>query len=195
MKAAVWACVTRACVIWICAAAPLLARPVTYILQPEASRVTFAAPFGSGPITGRFPIRSADVVLDFDQPSRSRIAVRLSIAGAEASFPFAAEAMKGATVLDARSFPEARFESTAVQGDITAAKVTGKLTLRGVTRPVTLKAEILRQRGTEAGDLSRLTVHLTGRLKRSDFGATGWAGTVGDAVDLDILARIARAGG
>ncbi len=134
------------------------------------------------------------MVLDFDQPSRSRIAVRLNIAGAEANFPFAAEAMKGATVLDARAFPEARFESTAVQGDITAAKVTGKLTLRGVTRPVTLKAEILRQRGTKEGDLSRLTVHLTGRLKRSDFGATGWADMVGDVVDLDILARIARAG-
>lgn len=188
--AAIWACA-----IWVCAAAPLLARPVSYVLQAEASRVTFAAPFSGGPITGQFPIRSADVVLDFDQPSRSRIAVRLSIAGAEANFPFAAEAMKGATVLDARSFPEARFESTAVQGDIAAAQVTGNLTLRGVTRRVILKAEILRQRGTRAGDLSRLTVHLTGRLKRSDFGATGFNTMVGDAVDLDILARIARAGG
>lgn len=182
------------CAIWLGAATLAEARPEAYVLQPETSRVSFAAPFGSGPITGRFPIRSADVVLDFDQPSRSRIAVRLNIAGAEASFPFAAEAMKGAAVLDARAFPEARFESTAVQGDITAAKVTGKLTLRGVTRPVTLKAEILRQRGTKEGDLSRLTVHLTGRLKRSDFGATGWADMVGDVVDLDILARIARAG-
>lgn len=182
------------CAIWLGLAPAAQARSEAYVLQPESSRVTFSARSGGGPITGRFPIRSADVVLDFENPARSRISVRLSIAGADASFPFAAEAMKGATVLDARDFPEARFESTAVQGDIASAKVTGNLTLRGVTRPVTLKAEILRQRGTKAGDLSRLTVHLTGRLKRSDFGATGFGDMVGDAVDLDILARIARAG-
>ncbi|MDZ7908963.1 MAG: hypothetical protein U5N10_12565 [Gemmobacter sp.] len=39
-----------------------------------------------------------------------------------------------------------------------------------------------------------MTVHLTGRISRADFGATGWADMVGDVVTLDILARITRTG-
>ena len=50
------------------------------------------------------------------------------------------------------------FQSTSVVGRATAAEVTGNLTIRGVTRPVTLKAEIFRPQGSAAGDRSRLTV-------------------------------------
>ena len=62
-----------------------------------------------------------------------------------------------------------------------------------VTRPVLLDAMIWRQKGHAPGDLSQLTVRLTGAVLRSDYGATGWADMVGDEVRLTILARIARA--
>ena len=72
------------------------------------------------------------------------------------------------------------------------AEVTGNLTLRGTTRPLTMQAVIWRQNGQAEGDLSKLTIRLTGTLKRSDYAATGWSDMVGDEVKLDILARIAR---
>ena len=57
---------------------------------------------------------------------------------------------------------------------------------------MTLAASIYRQQGSADGDLSHLTIRLTGAVQRSAFGATGWNDMVGDEVRLDILARIAR---
>lgn len=82
------------------------------------------------------------------------------------------------------------FESTSVKGAGEAAEVTGNLTIRGVTKEVTLKAQLFRPQGSAPDDLDHLTVKLTGRVNRSDFGATGWADMVGDEVRIQITAHI-----
>ena len=175
-------------------ALPVAARPVAYVLEPAESVVGFETDFGPDLITGAMPVKSADLVIDFDSLANCRIDVVLDVAHAQASFPFAAQAMKGPKVLDAEAHPVIDFRSTSVRAKGDGAEVTGEVTIRGVTRPMVLDAVIWRQRGTEAGDRSRLTVKLTGHLKRSDFGATGWSDMVGDDVRLTIIARIARDG-
>ena len=45
----------------------------------------------------------------------ARVAVTLDVSGAEASFPFATQARKGPKVLDAGSYPQIPFVSTAVR--------------------------------------------------------------------------------
>jgi len=171
---------------------PALARPVPYLLQPEESSVGFETDFGPDLISGAMPVKSADLILDFDTVANSHIDVALDVVNAHASFPFAAQAMKGPKVLDAKTFPEMSFHSTAIRRDGDGAQVDGDLTIRGVTRPVTLHATIYRPDGTKDGDLRQLTVQLTGSVRRSEFGATGWADMVGDEVRLTIVARIAR---
>ena len=168
------------------------AAPTTYSIQPEASTVGFETDFGPDKISGRMPVTQADLSLDFQHVAASTIAVTLDVAGAEASFPFAAQAMKGPKVLDSGDFPTITFKSTAVKTDGDGAAVQGNITIRGVTKPAVLHAVIYRQTGTVAGDLSHLTIRLTGSVNRSEFGATGWADAVGDQVRLDIIARIQR---
>lgn len=175
-------------------AGPADAAPVRYSLDAARSTVRFEADFGPDRITGEMPVGAADLTLDFADVTRSRVAVRLDVTRAEASFPFAAQAMKGPKVLDARSYPDIRFRSTSVRRSGDGVTIAGDITIRGVTRPVTLDAAIWRQQGTAPGDLSHLTLRLTGRLLRSAFGATGWSDMVGDEVRIDILARIDRAG-
>lgn len=173
-------------------ATPALAAPAKYALDEQASTVAFETDFGPDRITGKMPVTRADLTLDFDKVANSNVAVTLDVSNAQASFPFAAQAMKGPKVLDARSYPEITFASTSVRKAGEGATVEGNVTIRGVTRPMTLAAQIYRAQGSEAGDLSHLTVRLTGAVNRSDFGATGWNDMVGDQVRLDILARIAR---
>lgn len=168
------------------------AAPAHYVLDAARSSVRFETDFGPDRISGGMPVSAADLTLDFANVTNCRVAVRIDASRAEASFPFAAQALKGPKVLDAASHPEILFESTAVRRNGDGARVAGNLTIRGVTRPVTLDATIYRQTGTVAGDLAHLTIHLTGRVHRSDFGATGWADMVSDEVRLDILARIDR---
>jgi polyisoprenoid-binding protein YceI len=176
----------------LAAPAPALAAPAAYVLEPQGSSVAFETDFGPDRITGRMPVTRADLTLDFDQLANSRVAVTIDVRGAEASFPFAAQAMKGPKVLDAQTWPEITFASTAVRRAGDGATVDGIVTIRGVEAPMTLAAQIWRQADSVPGDLDALTVRLVGTVKRSAFGATGWSDMVGDEVRLDILARIAR---
>lgn len=176
----------------ICLCAPAYAAPAHYVLDTASSTVGFETDFGKDQITGQMPISKADLTLDFDSIANCKVSVILDASGAEASFPFAAQAMKGPKVLDAANHPQISFQSTSVKASGSGAKVSGVLTIRGVPKPMVFDAQIWRQKGTAAGDLSHLSIRLTGAVLRSTYGATGWADMVGDEVRLDILARIAQ---
>ncbi len=171
-------------------ALPVLARPLDYALQAEGSLVGFEVGFNEGTIRGIFPVAAADLTLDFERAANSRAVVVLDATGAEANIPFATQAMKSDGVLATDRFPEIRFESTGFRREGDAAVVTGMLTLRGQTRQVTLSARVFRPQGTDPGYRERLAVQLTGTVRRSEFGATGFADMVGDEVQLKILARL-----
>lgn len=175
-------------------ALPAQAAPIAYRMDPAQSTVAFETDFGPDLITGAIPLHVADLQLDFDNVRNCSVAVELDVTGATASFPFAAQALKGPKVLDARAHPRMSFVSTRVIGAGDAAEVTGNMTIRGVTRPVTLRAQLFRPKGSAPDDLDHLTIRLTGAVKRSDFGATGWPDMVGDEVRIRITARIDAAG-
>jgi polyisoprenoid-binding protein YceI len=92
-------------IVWLCLASPLGAAPVDYVLEPAASTVAFETDFGPDRITGQLPITRADLTLDFDRVTNCKVAVTLDASGAQASFPFAAQALKGPKVLDAATHP------------------------------------------------------------------------------------------
>lgn len=177
----------------LCLTATLsMAAPQAYRLDTARSIVGFSYDFEGSPNQGKMPVKSADITLDLENLPASRVRVTLDAAAARAGFLFATQAMKDAKVLNTRAFPEITFRSTSITGDLTAAKVQGNLTVRGVTRPVTLTAGLYRQRGTAPDDRRNLAVLLTGQISRSAFGATGYAGMVGDTISLRILAQITR---
>lgn len=173
---------------------PAMAAARRYTLDAARSNVRFEADFGQDRIDGDIPVSAADLTLDFGNVANSRVDVRLNAAGATASFPFAAQALKGPKVLDVASYPEIAFRSTSVRKNGKGALVSGDITIRGVTRPITFDAAIWRQQGSAEGDLSHLTIRLVGSVKRSAFGAGGWSDMVSDEVRLDILARIDQQG-
>jgi polyisoprenoid-binding protein YceI len=80
--------------------------------------------------------------------------------------------LRSADFFHAEAHPELAFESTAIRPvDDDTFEIEGELTMRGVTRPVTLKAEI---QGTE-NDLwgnERVGLEVTGQLDRGDWGMT-----------------------
>jgi polyisoprenoid-binding protein YceI len=93
---------------------------------------------------------------------------------------------------DAAKYPELTFESTSVeQGEDGRLRVSGELTVRGVTRPVELDAEI--EGAAEGPDGNwRVGIAATGAIERSDWGMT-WnnplangALAVGERVALNL---------
>ncbi|VAV90912.1 hypothetical protein MNBD_ALPHA07-264 [hydrothermal vent metagenome] len=168
------------------------AGPVAYQLDKARSKVQFTYEFGGNKMTGHMPVKSADMLIDLNNLPASAIAVTLDAAHARAGFLVATQAMKSASGLNTDEFPEIRFSSTGITGDLMGAVVTGDLTVRGVTRRVTLKAELYRQADTEVGDRNNLAILLTGNISRSAYGASGYRAYVGDTIHLRIIALISK---
>lgn len=175
------------------AAPPVAAMPRRYVLDREASVVGFNYILNGGRARGRMPVKSAEIMLDVDRPEKSHVEAVLDASHADAGLFFATDAMKSESVLDTKRYPEIRFVSKDIIGSIQGARVMGDLTIRDVTRPVTLKAVVYRQRGTEAGDRRRLSILLTGKIDRREFGASGFPQFVQPWVVLNILTRITLA--
>lgn len=173
-------------------ATPALAAPEDYVLDRAASVVTVQAALGSQKIYGQFPIATAQITLDMKSLPASSIVFSIDATAAHSEAPFVADEMMGPNLLDAAHHPTITFRSTSVLRPEKTVQVQGEITLRGTTRSITLQGHLFRPKTAPKGDDSTLTLALTGTLKRSDFGATGWAGLVGDEVKIHLRARIER---
>lgn len=182
--------------LWI-AAYGLIAAPVwaadSFILDQSESTVAFEYDFDKSVVKGRMPIREARITLDLRQLHKSSIEVVLDPTNAVAGFPFATGVMRGEQVLDTARYPTIHFVSTKIARKDQGADITGNITIRDVTHPLQLKAQLFRQQGTDPDDRDHLAIVLTGQLSRSAFGASGYMDLVDDTLRIKITAEINRA--
>ena len=91
---------------------------------------------------------------------------------------------------NAEKSPTAKFVSTKVEktGDKTA-KLTGDLTLNGITKPVTLDVTLNKQGEHPMKKKKAVGFSATTQIKRSDFGISYGVPNVPDEVDLEIQAE------
>lgn len=179
------------CLTLLCLSPPAHAEPQVYELDKSASEVRFTYEFSGAETSGTMPIAHADIRLDLANIPASSATVTLNAAKAKTALGFARKPLLSETVLDTDSFPTIHFKSTQVSGSlVSGGKIAGDITLRDITRPIVLDAQVFRQQGSKSGDLSALTLHLTGTLDRLSFGADGFQDLVGNIVHLNIRARI-----
>lgn len=181
----------------VSAAIPTLssAAPLAYQLNAGKSNVGFGVSLGNDTLTGSMPIRSADLSLDFNDISNSRVNVTLNAANTKMGVFFATDAVLSPDLLDVARHPTIQFRSTSVRQGATPSEaiVNGNVTVRGVTRPVTLRTQLTQDRSTVGQSNPELTLILRGALNREDFGMSAYKGLVGPMVQLDIRASIKRA--
>jgi polyisoprenoid-binding protein YceI len=97
--------------------------------------------------------------------------------------------MKDADFFDVEKFPEMTFQSTAVErtGE-TTLKVSGQVTLRGITRPMMLAVSVTDRKADAPAGARYARFRAEGSIKRSEFGMTKYIDVVGDTVDITIRA-------
>ncbi|HTI67317.1 MAG TPA: YceI family protein [Caulobacteraceae bacterium] len=159
--------------------------------------------------TARFTRFDATLDLDPKDPAKSSVTATIDPASLQTNYPdpktldFDSQ-IEGKEFLDAPKFPQMTYRSTQVQltGPNTA-RITGDLTLHGVTKPVVLEATFNGGYAKNAVDPSGSRVGLSahGTLNRSAFGigfgvpAPGTTMGVGDAVEVVIEAEFTRPAG
>lgn len=172
-------------------ASAAVAAPTRYRLDKAASNVGFTYSISNTDQSGTMPIESADIVVDPQNLSSASVDIVLRAADVRTPMFLATEALTGSDILDVAHFPTIHFVSTKItlakDGRLSGgAFITGRLTLRDVTRTVRLKANLYRQPGSTPDDFSQLTVRLSGQINRFDYGASGYAKLVGDIIKLNI---------
>jgi polyisoprenoid-binding protein YceI len=167
---------------------PAMAKPVTYKLDPNHTQVRVVwNHFGFSNPSANFTHVNGTLVYDAEHPTQSSVRVNIPLSGLDTHVDALDEHLKGADFFDIAKYPEAHFVSTGVReagkGRLT---VTGKLSVHGVTRPVTLHVKINKIGMQPMRKVPAAGFDATATLKRSDFGVGAYAPMVSDAVRLHI---------
>ncbi len=177
----------------------------TWTLDPSHTSVLArVSHLGFSFYTVRFATVDATLELDPGNPATASLTVAVDPRSITTHYPFDDldfdAYLAGPEWLDADAFPEITFRSTNINrtGERTA-EVAGELTLKGVTRPLTLATTF---NGGYAGHVfdanARIGFSATGSLSRSTFGismglpAEGSTIGVGDAVEIIIETELTR---
>lgn len=149
--------------------------PGTYKVDPEHTTILFRVDHvGMSKWTAQFRRFDASLVLDPKSPEASSVTAEIDVASIDSKTSPALDfdkTLAGPDWLDAGAHPKITFRSTkvAMTGPRTA-DITGDLSLKGVTKPVILKATFNDGYRPNAMDGARVGFSATTRFKRSDFG-------------------------
>ena len=174
---------------WFGQTAPAKAEPAEFVLDPEHTSITFSTHhLGFADIAGMF--LEAEGSFRFDEATRELSEVRIVVPTGSVFTNHARrdQHLRGRDFLNVEEFPEMVFvgRSAEPQGERTG-RVTGELTLLGVTRPLTLEVRL-----NKAGRYPFLDEHYaigidaSGTIRRSEFGMTYGEGWVGEDIRLVI---------
>lgn len=161
-----------------------------WVVVPEQSRLIFVASQAGGTLEGHFNDYSGQVCIDTGNGTASRIEASVDMASVETDLPELDDALLGTDFFHVQRWPSAVFEGASVRalgGD--RYEVTGTLTLRDVSREITVPVAV-----TPAADGSYADLETTLTLARLDYGIGQgeWSDTqwVGDEVTVELTATL-----
>ena len=170
------------------AAVSVQAAPVTYKLDPGHTMVLFSwNHFGYSNPTADLGLGEGTLVFDEQHPANSSVEVSLPLADLDTHVPALDEHLKKPDFLNADQYPVVTFKSTEVQplgGN--KFKVTGNLTVHGVTRPVVLDATLNKVGPHPMTKAPSIGFDATASIKRSDFGVGAYVPNVSDELSIRI---------
>ncbi|WP_420147274.1 YceI family protein [Spirosoma sp.] len=152
------------------------ATTTTWAIDPTHSEVQFKVKhLVISTVTGSFGQFEGQVETTGDDFASAKISFSADIDSISTNQEQRDTHLKSADFFDAANFPKLTFTSTSINktGDDTYT-IVGDLTIRGTTKPVTLKAEYGGQMQDFYGQ-TKAGFELTGTIKRKEFGLT-WDG-------------------
>ena len=149
-------------------------------------------------VKGRFRSVRGTLTLDEAHPENSLVEVEIDANSLDSGVEYRDNHLKSADFLDAEHYPLITFKSTRItrQGD-TSAQVTGTLTIRDVSREITLETDLTgRGKSPQGNEAVGFEAHAT--INRKDWGLT-WnmpletgGFLVGDTIKIEVATEANR---
>ena len=110
----------------------------TYKVDPVHSSLIFSMKhFGVTDFYGRFKEISGTVTFDAADPSKSSVELTVPVESIDTQNEKRDQHLKSPDFFNAKQFPTITFKSTKVEGSGDNYKISGDLTIHGVTKPIT----------------------------------------------------------
>ena len=122
-------------------------------------------------VTGAFKEFGAEAELEGDDLSNANVSFWASTASVDTNSADRDTHLRSGDFFDSEKFPKLSFKSTAINGSGDSWKVTGDLTIKDVTKPVTLDVEWSGQAKDPWGN-TKAGLNLSGKIDRKTFGLT-----------------------
>lgn len=173
---------------------------ITYQIDPAHTSVHFSVRHMMvSNVRGEFGKVSGTVRFDPDNPANSTVEATIDASSIATRDEQRDGHLKSADFLDVEKFPTITFQSTKIELHSGGAKLTGNLTIHGVTHEITLDVEGLTPELKDPWGKLRIGASATGKLSRKDFGLNWNAALetggvlVGDEVKITIDVEVVRA--
>ena len=161
----------------------------TYTVDNHHTQVRWTVNhFGFNDYFGIFGQPTGALTIDPAKPNDAKVTITLPVTELATSRGDLTKHMLTPDFLNAATYPTATFTSTKVEAKGTKAKITGNLTLLGVTKPVVLDAEFTGAGINPMSKKATIGFHGSTTIKRSDWGMAKFVPFVSDEVKLDISA-------
>jgi polyisoprenoid-binding protein YceI len=136
---------------------------------------------------GRFAHYAGDISLDFARPAKSFTKFTVDSTSVDVGSESYSSFVKSAALLNVAQYPTMSFTSTEVTKlDARTARVTGDLTMLGVTRPITLTVNVQTDKPARGHAVAFVA---TGMIKRSDFGMIFGIPMIDDTLEITVKTR------
>jgi polyisoprenoid-binding protein YceI len=168
---------------------PAEVRAGTYALDAAHGKITWSVDhLGFSTYYGQFVNVQAELKLDPANPSASTLTATIPLTDVDSNSDGLDAHLQTADFFDTANHPTATFVSRSITidaDDPTEADVLGDLTIRGVTRPVTMEVEF-NQAGPSMGNTYKVGFDGEATIKRSEFGVNYALPAVSDEVKLHL---------
>ena len=146
--------------------------PGKYAIDPAHTSVEFIGRhLMITKVRGRFPEVSGTITID-DEPERSHVEVELQVASLDTGNSDRDGQLRSPDFFDVDEYPTITFRSTDVEAGTSGTwAVTGDLTVRDVTRPITLEVDFDGANVSPIGD-ERIAFSAAAEVDREDWGLT-----------------------
>ena len=171
-----------------------MATATKWVLDPMHSEVQFKVKhLVISTVTGSFKTFEGELTTETDDFDGAEVSFSLDVASIDTNQEMRDGHLKSAEFFDAETYPKISFKSTSFTKDGDDYKLTGDLTIKDVTKSVTLDVE----HGGVAGDFygnTKAGFEVTGKINRKDFGLV-WdgvteAGSVVLGSDIKLIINV-----
>ena len=170
------------------AATVATAKPVDYQIDPTHTATVFSwNHMGFSTPSANFTDIQGTITVDLDKPEKSSVNVVIPVSSVNTNVPALDKEFQQAAWFDAATYPNITFKSTKVESvDKKNFKITGDLTIKGVTKPVVLVGTLNKHGIHPMRKLDTVGFNATTSFDRSAFGVGNYVPVVGDKITVNI---------